>query len=92
MSRRSIRANDAPMHRYVVYHRHPPSDCAASFAAWNGFNSELRRKPAPSTCAYGGHEIWWTVAASHEREALAMLPRFIADRSLTFRIADVEIP
>ena len=60
--------------------------------AWNGFHSELRRKPAPSTCAYGGHEIWWTVTASDDREALEMLPRFISDRSLTIRITEVDIP
>ena len=80
------------MHHFAIYHRHAPADCAASFAAWNGFHSELRRKLAPSTSAYGGHEIWWTVAASDEREALALLPKFVADRSLTVRINDVEIP
>ena len=36
------------MHQYVVYHRHAPSDCAASFAAWNGFHSELRPEPEGS--------------------------------------------
>lgn len=80
------------MHQYVLYHRHTPSDCAASFAAWNGFHSVLRRRSAPSTCAYGGHEIWWTVTAADEREARALVPKFIADRSVAIRIADVEIP
>ena len=87
-----VPAHDPKVNQYVLYHRHAPGDCAASFAAWNGFRSELRRRSAPSTCAFGGHEIWWTVTAPSERDALALLPRFVADRSLTIRCADVPIP
>ncbi len=80
------------MNHYVLYNRHASADCAASFAAWNGFHSPLRRLPAASTCEFGGHEIWWTVTANDGREALALLPEYVADRSLVIRFAEVQIP
>lgn len=80
------------MNKYVLYHRHAAVDCAATFASWNGFHSELRRTSTPSTCAFSGHEIWWTVAAEDERAAAAKLPSFVATRTLVVRVADVQIP
>lgn len=80
------------MNQYVLYHRHAAADCSASFAAWNGFHSELRRTPTRSTCPFGGHEIWWTIAAPTERDALALLPKYLADRTLPIRFADVDVP
>lgn len=79
------------MKQYLLYHRHAADDCAASFAAWNGFHSDLRRGTAQSTCAFGGHEVWWAVAAETERAALANLPAYVAGRTLAVRVADVEI-
>ncbi len=84
--------HDSIMNHYMLYHRHAPSDCAASFAAWNGFCSDLRRTTAPSTCAFGGHEIWWSVTAASDREAIALLPKYVADRTLTIRCSDVDVP
>lgn len=85
-------AHDRGMNAYLLYHRHAPADCATSFAAWNGFHSALRRTSAPSTCAFGGHEIWWSVTAATDREALALLPKYVADRTLTIRCCEVDVP
>jgi hypothetical protein len=79
------------MKQYMLYHRHAAGDCATSFAAWNGFHSSLRRTTARSTCAFGGHEIWWAVTAETEQQALANLPAYVAGRTLAVRVADVEI-
>ena len=92
MCSRAPATHDAPMNKYVLYHRHAATDCAATFAAWNGFHSELRRTTTSSTCAFNGHEIWWTVAAANERAAAAHLPNFVAARTIVVRVADVEIP
>ena len=78
------------MNQYTLYHRHAAGDGAASFAAWNGFHSSLRRGAARSTCAFGGHKIWWAVTAESERSALANLPTYVAGRTLAVRVADVE--
>jgi hypothetical protein len=83
--------HDGRMKHYLLYHRHEAGDCAASFASWNGFPSGLRRSTARSTCAFGGHEIWWSVTAESEQSALANLPTYVAGRTLAVRVADVEI-
>jgi hypothetical protein len=80
------------MNQYLLYHRHLPGDCAAAFAAWNGFESELRRTEAMSTCAYGGHEIWWWVAAADPRAARSLLPRFVADMTVAIMVAPIAVP
>jgi hypothetical protein len=46
----------------------------------------------PFDLPFGGHEIWWTIAAPTERDALALLPKYLADRTLPIRFADVDIP
>jgi hypothetical protein len=85
-------AHDATMPEYVLYHRHAPTDCAASFAAWSGFSSPLRRVSAPATCRFGAHEIWWTVTADDAGDALALLPRFVSSRTIAIRVATIETP
>ena len=92
MSAPAGRAHDPPMHQYLLYHRHGSGDCATSFAAWNGFHSALRRTSAPSTCAFGGHEVWWSVTAADDCEALALLPKYVADRTLAVRCSEVDVP
>jgi hypothetical protein len=77
---------------YLVAHRHRPHECAASFAAWRGFDSPLRHGRAPSTCLAGGHRVWWRVEAPDRAGALALLPRFVAERSTAIEVRDVEIP
>lgn len=80
------------MHHYLLYHRHPATDCTAHFAAWNGFASELRGTDAWSSCAFGGHELWWSVAASDASAALELLPPFVARRTQVVRVGQVTIP
>jgi hypothetical protein len=45
-----------------------------------------------ASCISGGHEIWWTVDARTERDALALLPSFVATRTTATRVGEVEIP
>jgi len=77
---------------YVLHHQHEPSECPAAYAAWHGFDSPLRRHPAPSTCLTGGHAIWWQVEARDAAAALALLPGFVAGRTRAILVRDVGIP
>jgi hypothetical protein len=80
------------MRTFLLLHRHRASECAASYAAWQGFDSPLRHRPAASTCLAGGHAIWWRVDAHDLCAALALLPRFVAHRTQPVEVRDVEIP
>lgn len=80
------------MPAYLLYHHHEPSDCAAAFAAWAGFDSPLRRRTAVSSCLNGGHSVWWRVEAESANAALALLPRYVARRTTPIEVRDVEIP
>jgi hypothetical protein len=80
------------MHFFVLHHHHDPHECAASFAAWQGFDSPLRHGRVPSTCLAGGHELWWRVTATSRAAALALLPRFVAARTTPIRVREVDIP
>jgi hypothetical protein len=91
MSARRRSAHHLAMKRFVLYHRHAAEDCGAAFAAWNGFQSPLRGTAAVSSCVFGAHEIWWDVTATDEREALAQVPGFVADRTVVVRVAAVDI-
>jgi hypothetical protein len=77
---------------YLLQHRHEPFECAAAFAAWTGFTSPLRHRVAPSTCLAGGHAVWWSVEAPDRSAALALLPRFVAERTIPTEVRAVEIP
>ena len=77
---------------YLLQHRHEAAECATAFAAWAGFTSPLRHRPAPSTCLAGGHAIWWRVSATDGEAALALLPRFVAARTVPTEVRDVDIP
>lgn len=77
---------------YLLHHLHEPGDCAAAFAAWAGFDSPLRHRPAASTCLAGGHALWWRVQADDHAAALALLPRFVAERTTPIEVREVEIP
>ena len=80
------------MPRFLLHHRHEPRECDAAFAAWTGFASPLRHRLAPSTCLAGGHAIWWSVDAADVGTALALLPRFVAQRTVPTQVREVEIP
>jgi hypothetical protein len=80
------------MPRFLLHHQHEAAECPAAFAAWRGFASPLRRSEVIASCLTGGHEIWWTVGAADEQEALAQLPPFVAKRTRAIRVRDVQIP
>ena len=44
------------------------------FASFKGYASPLRHGATIGSCRSGGHELWWTVEAASEVEALALLP------------------
>jgi hypothetical protein len=80
------------MPRFLIHHSHEPSDCGVVFAAFKGHDSPLRHRETLASCSFGGHAIWWTVDATSEAEALALLPYFVARRSTITRVGEVEIP
>ncbi len=77
---------------FMLCHQHAPAECAASFAAWRGFDSPLRSHPVASTCRDGGHALWWRVEAASAQAALAQLPPYVARRTRAVRVRDVLIP
>jgi hypothetical protein len=80
------------MPTFLIEHRHADEACGAAFAAWRGFASPLRHGSALSTCAQGGHALWWVVEAADEPAALALLPRFVARRATVLAVEPVSIP
>lgn len=84
--------HDDGMPLFLLHHRHAPEECAAAFAAWSGFPSPLRHRHASSTCLAGGHALWWRVQAESAAAALALLPLFVARRTVPIEVRDVEIP
>ncbi len=77
---------------FLLHHQHAAAECAAAFAAWTGFDSPLRHRPAASTCLAGGHALWWRVEAPSDEAALALLPRYLRHRTTVTGVRDVEIP
>jgi hypothetical protein len=77
---------------FLLHHEHEARECDATFAAWQGFQSPLRRRFAPSSCLAGGHGLWWQVGAPDSHAALALLPRFVAQRTQSIQIREVQIP
>jgi hypothetical protein len=80
------------MPMFLLHHRHKPDECAAVFAAWKTFDSPLSHRPVTSSCRSGGHEIWWEIDNVTQTDALAQLPRYVADRTVVVRVDEVEIP
>ena len=80
------------MARYLLHHRHQPEECSVVFAAFQGHESPLRRQTTLASCASGGHAIWWTVEATDEAEALALLPHFVFDRTTATKVTEIHIP
>jgi len=77
---------------YILHHQHDPAECATSFAAWTGFDSPLRHRPAASTCLSGGHALWWRVEAANIPAALELLPRYVRRRTSVTSVREVQIP
>ena len=80
------------MSRYLLEHRHEPQECGVVFAAFKGDDSPLRHRSALASCHSGGHAIWWMVEAETEAEALGLLPRYVAERTVVSCVSEVEIP
>jgi hypothetical protein len=76
---------------FLLHHQHEAHECAAAFAAWQGFDSPLRPGRVQSSCLAGGHGLWWRVEAADRRHALSLLPRFVAQRTNPIQIRDVQI-
>ena len=62
------------------------------FTSFKGHASPLRHRGTLASCGSGGHEIWWTVDAASEEEALALLPYYVAERTSVTRVDEVQIP
>ena len=80
------------MTRYLLQHRHEPHECAASFASFKGYESTLRGRSALASCRSGEHTIWWDVEAASDRDALALLPFYVAERTTATIVSEVQIP
>ena len=80
------------MSPYLLQHHHEPHECGAVFASFRGHDSVLRHRPTVATCATGGHAIWWLVEADGMQEALALLPHYVAERTMATPVREVEIP
>jgi hypothetical protein len=80
------------MPRFLLEHRHTAAECGTVFAAFNAFDSPLRRASTTGSCFYGDHRIWWEVDAPTAEEALARLPGYVAERTTASPVRAVEIP
>jgi hypothetical protein len=78
--------------RFLLHHRHQAGECRFAFAAWRGFQSPLRRRPARGTCHVGGHSLWWEVDAADEGAALEQLPPYVAERTQVHELREVDLP
>jgi hypothetical protein len=80
------------MARYLLHHSHLPEECGIVFASFKGHPSPLRHQVTLASCRSGGHEIWWTVDAESEEDALRLLPFFVAERTVITAVSNVQIP
>ena len=62
------------------------------FASFKGLETPLRHRRTLASCRSGGHEIWWTVEAESEEEALRLLPFYVAERTTITSVSEVQIP
>ena len=80
------------MPTYVLHHQHEAHECRAAFASFKGHASPLRHQAVLASCRSGGHAIWWTVDAGSEADALALLPFYVAERTIACGVTEVKIP
>jgi len=80
------------MSPYLLHHIHRADECGVVFASFKGHESPLRRRQTLASCRSGGHEIWWTVDAATEADALSLLPFYVAQRTTVTRVNEVRIP
>jgi hypothetical protein len=77
---------------FVLHHHHAAEECGAAYGAFKGGHSPLRHGAALASCGDGGHEMWWTVEAVNEIEALGFLPYFLVERTTATKVAQTNIP
>jgi len=80
------------MSRYLLQHHHRPDECGVVFASFKGHASSLRHQLTLASCRSGGHEVWWTVDAASEADALKLLPHYVARRTTVAQVSEVQIP
>jgi hypothetical protein len=80
------------MSPYLLHHRHSSEECGVVFASFKGHDSPLRHRATLASCRSGGHEIWWTVDAESEGDALRLLPFYVAQRTTVAHVSEVQIP
>jgi len=80
------------MTQYLLQHRHSPAECGVVFASFKGHASPLRHRATVASCRSGEHAIWWTVDAPSERDALRLLPFYVAERTTITSVSEVQIP
>jgi len=78
--------------KFVLTHSHKPEECAVAAAAWKGFSSPLRHGHPYGSCAIGGHCVWWTVDAADAEAALALLPSYVARRTVAAEVREIHLP
>ena len=61
--------------------------CQTSLSSWFSF-----QMPYAVPSSTGGHEIWWTVDADSEDDALRLLPYYVAERTTITGVSEVQIP
>ena len=77
---------------FILEHRHAAAECKTAYAAWRGYDSPLRQRPAHASCAHGGHRLLWTVQAADRAQALAQLPPWLAERTQVEPVNEVILP
>jgi hypothetical protein len=77
---------------YRLQHRHEPHECAVAYASFKGQESRLRGRSTLASCRSGEHTIWWDVEAASDRDALALLPFYVAERTTATVVREVQIP
>ena len=80
------------MSTYLLHHHHEAPDCGVVYASFKGHDSPLRHRKTLASCRSGGHAIWWTVEALSPRDALALLPFYVAERTTAVQVSEVDIP
>jgi hypothetical protein len=80
------------MPRFRLEHQHVPDECPIVFASFKAFESPLRHQLTIGSCDFGTHRIWWDVEAATAEDALARLPRYVAQRTTAIRVGDLSTP
>jgi hypothetical protein len=78
--------------KFVLSHEHKPDECAIAAASWKGFASPLRRGRPLGSCPTGGHRIWWIVEAETAERAVALLPHYVAERTVAEQVEEIPLP